>query len=122
MDTRFFIIIAASSFGLMVLSAIVGNVLESMGVLTKENIGRTGTVIVLSFYFTLFCILAFSLVPVLLKAFVAMQVRIGNGEHALIRWVREHERGTVFTVWGLFTAGLLIAFTLARQDILKQVR
>jgi hypothetical protein len=122
MDTRFYVIVAMTSFGLIVLSAVIGNVLESMGVLTRESIGRRGTFIVLLFYFALFCILAFSLVPVLLKTFILMQIRIGNGELGLIRWVRGHEQAVVYGVWVLFGAGLLIAFTLARDEILKHLQ
>jgi len=39
MNIRFFTILLAVSFGLMIVSAIVGNILESKGVLTKEMIG-----------------------------------------------------------------------------------
>jgi len=119
MDTRVSIIIAASSFGLIVLSAIIGTVLGSLGVLTKESIGRTGMIVVMIFYFSLFCALAFSLVPVLLDTFLTLQLRIGNGEHALVRWLRGHERDVVSCVWGIFGIGLLIAFSLARDEILK---
>jgi hypothetical protein len=122
MDTRLYVAVAAASFGLIVLSAVIGNMLESLGVITKENIGRTGTFVVLSFYFALFGVLSFSLVPVLLKTFITMQIRIGNGELNLIKWVREHERGVVYGVWGLFGAGLFIAFALARDEVLRQLK
>lgn len=121
MDTRFYIIVAASSFGLMVVSAIIGNVIGSMGIVTRENLGRSGTVAVLSFYFVLFCVLAYSLVPVLLKTFLTLQVRIGNGGHRVIMWLLGHERAVVYGVWGLFSAGLLTAFALARDEILRHL-
>ena len=73
----------------------------------------------MAFYFTLFCVLAFSLVPVLLDTFLALQVRIGNGGHALVTWLRIHERSVVCSVWGIFCIGLLIAFSLARDEIVN---
>ena len=122
MDTKIFIILASACFGLILLGAIVGNVLESQGVLTKASLGPKGTVIVMSLFFVLFCVLAFSLVPLVVKAFIAMQIRIGNGELFLVKWVRDHERTVIYGIWGFFGFGLSIAFTLARDEIMKQLR
>ena len=122
MDTKIFIILASACFGLILLGAIVGNVLESQGALAKESLGPKGTVIVISFFFVLFCVLAFSLVPLVVKVFIAMQIRIGNGELFLVKWVRDHERAVIYGIWGFFGVGLSIAFTLARDEIMKQLR
>lgn len=122
MDTKLFIILASSSFGLILLGAVIGNALESQGVLTKESLGPEGTLIVVSVFFALFCMLAFSLVPLFIRGFITMQVKIGNGERLLIQWVRAHERALVYGIWALFGTGLIIAFTLARDEIMKQLR
>ncbi len=122
MDIRFFAILAGSSFGVIVLTALAGNLLETAGVLSKERLGQKGIAAILAFYFALFCIMAFSLVPIFVHAFITMQARIGNGEHAVVQWIREHERTVVYGIWTLFGAGLVMIAALAREDILKQLK
>jgi uncharacterized membrane protein len=122
METKPFVILFSTSFGLVLIGSIVGKLLESSGVLTKENMGPRWTAVVVAFFFGLFCVMAFSLVPLMLRAFIAMQIRIGNGGLFLVRWISGHERAVVYGFWGLFLAGLVIIVALARDDILGQFK
>ena len=72
MNTKIYVFILVSSFGLIILGSIVGGMLESSGTLTRENLGTRGVTIVLAIYFTLFCLAAFAAVPLVLKAFISM--------------------------------------------------
>ena len=119
MDPKPYVILITGTFGLILLGAVTGNILENSGVLTTESLGSKGIALVLSLFFALFCIMAFSLVPLALRAFISLQVKIGNGEELSIVWMRENERRIVYSVWGLFAAGLIMAFVLARDEILK---
>lgn len=122
MDTKLFVILFSTSFILMLLGALIGGMLESSGAVTREALGSKGIVVIMVVYGALYCLMAFSLVPLALKVFIALQIKIGNSEHFLVKWVRENERAIVHGVWGLFVAGLLIAFILAKDEILKQAK
>jgi len=69
----------SSSFGLIILGAIIGGILESSGTVTRETLGSKEITILLMIYFALFCIGAFALVPLVLRLFIVMQIKIGNG-------------------------------------------
>jgi len=73
-------------------------------------------------YFVLFCVIAFAAVPLALRAFLVMQTKAGNGEIAVIKWQQAHEQSVVFGFWCLFIVGLVIAFTLARNEILNLLK
>jgi len=122
MATKPFIILFSTSFGLILICSVIGHLLESSGTLTKENVGPKGTAVIVATYFVLFCVMAFSLVPLLLRAFIAMQIKIGNGGLFLVKWLSGHERAVVYGFWGLFLAGLVIIVALAREDILNQFK
>jgi len=122
MNTKAYLIILGSSFALLIIGAIVGGILESSGTLTKENLGSRGVAIVAMIYFTLFCLTAFAIVPLAVRFFIVMQVKIGNGEFFLIKWFQAHEQTIVYCFWGLFALGLVIAFSLAKDEILKNLK
>jgi hypothetical protein len=122
MDAKLFVILFSVSFGLMLIGAVIGNALESSGALTREHLGPKGIALIMAVYGALFCLMAFSLVPLALKVFIALQIKIGNAEHFLVKWLRANERAVVYGFWGLFVAGLVIAFALAREEILKQLK
>jgi len=54
-------------------------------------LGLKGATAVLAFYFALFCIMAFSLVPLAFRLFLNLQVKIGHREVSLIKWLQAHE-------------------------------
>ena len=119
MSMKIYIIILAVSFGVMILGAIIGGFLESSGTLTRETLGSQGITVILVIYFALFCAAAFALVPLALRFFIAMQIKIGNGELFLIQWLQGHEQTVVYCCWGMFIIGLGLAFSLAKNDIVK---
>lgn len=120
MNIRLFAIVFFSALGLIVVSAIIGNILEANGMLNKEMLGSKGVTAVLAFYFALFCVMAFSLVPLALRFFLNMQVKIGNAEFVLIQWLQAHEQSVVFGFWGVIVIGLIIIFSLVKpSDMFK---
>ncbi|RJP70045.1 MAG: hypothetical protein C4532_09865 [Candidatus Abyssobacteria bacterium SURF_17] len=122
MSTKIYTVILTASFGLMILGAVVGGFLESAGVLRSENVGSRGVAIIKLIYLGLFCLMSFAVVPLALRAFIALQVRIGNGELFLVKWFQTHEQTVVYCFWGLFVLGLGIAFSLAKDDILELLK
>lgn len=121
MKAKIFTYILACSFGLMILGSVIGGILESSGTVTRESLGARGIAIVLTVYFALFCLAAFALVPIVLRAFIALQIKIGNGEIFLVKWLQAHEQGVVYGVWGFFAAGLGIAYFLAKDLVMKNM-
>ena len=119
MNPRIYIIILASSLSLMILGAIVGGILESSGTVTRASLGSRGVTIIMGVYGVLFFLAAFALVPLALRFFISMQIKIGNGEFFIIKWLQTHEATVVFCFWGMFILGLGIAFALTKDDILK---
>jgi hypothetical protein len=116
MNASVFLIIFLSAFGLLILGAVIGNILESSGTVTKETIGSRGTTAVMVVYFVLFCVLGFSIVPLAIRVFIFLQIKIGNAEVFLVRFLQAHEQSVVFGVWGLFVLGLCIAVPAGIKD------
>ena len=116
MNTRICLIVAAATLGVIITSAVVGNILESTGLLTRQGLGPKGVGAVKLFYLTLLVVLGVVLVPLLLKAFLALQIRIGNGETFPVKWLLAHERGVVYGFWGLIVSGLLLAIPTAWRN------
>ena len=114
MNTKICLTIFASAFGLLIVSAIIGNILESNG--TLKTLSPNATSAVMIFYFALFCVLGFSIVPLALRFFISAQIKIGNGELFLVKWLQAHEQGFVFGVWIMFIIGLCISLPAAIKD------
>lgn len=108
------------AFGLTIVAAIVGNILESQGYLTEERLGQQGVKALMAFFFGLFCLICLTIVPLAIRLFIRGQVSIGNGDLPPIRWLRVHENAAVFAAWGFFFLGLAIIWALAREDILNE--
>ena len=116
MNIRICLIVAAATLGVIVAGAVIGNILESAGLLTREGLGPKGVGIVKLFYLFLFMVLGLALVPLLFKAFLALQIRIGNGEAFPVQWLLSHERSVVYGFWGLIVLGLLMALPAAWRN------
>ena len=121
-NTKMYLIIFGSSFALMIVGAVVGNILEANGTSSQEKLGPRGTAAVTAAYLALFCAMAFAIVPLAVRFFIVMQVKIGNGEFALIRWFQAHEQAVVCGFWGMMVIGICIIYFLAKDDILKSLR
>jgi hypothetical protein len=63
-----------------------------------------------------FLVFVYMLVPLLLRGFLQAQVRIGNTELPLIRWLLSHERSACYAVWTVWTLGLAIGLPFAIHD------
>jgi hypothetical protein len=68
------------------------------------------------FGFTIFCVLGFSIVPLAIRFFVTMQIKIGNAELFLVKWLQAHETGTIIGVWIFLIIGLCMALPSAIKD------
>ena len=120
MNIKLFSIVFFGALGLFIVSSVIGNILEARGILTEEMIGSEGVTAVLTFYFALFCIMAFSLVPLAVRLFINLQVKIGNGEFVLIRWFQTNEKSVVLGCWGLMIIGFVIIFAFVKPaDMFK---
>jgi len=120
-NTRPFLISFVVSFALIILGSFAGRALEagSKGI-TKPPDPKRALKVKL-FFLCLFWVMAFSLVPVALHLFTAMQMRIGNGDVPAVRWLIAHEPSVVYWVWALFTAGTVFGISAAvKGGLFKQ--
>ena len=109
-----------AALGLMLAAAIIGNVLEAKGIVTRETLGPDGISAVIALFIGLFCLVCLTLIPLVIQVFIRGQIRIGNGELRVIKWLREHENAVVLAFWGLFVLGAILIYVLAREEILKE--
>ncbi|MDD2320916.1 MAG: hypothetical protein PHO83_12805 [Geobacteraceae bacterium] len=111
MNTRLWSIIFVATLIVIVVSAIIGTILESNGTLGSLD-SKTISAIKI-FYFTLFCVLVFSLIPLLTRYFISLQTKIGNADSFIIQWFQAHEKGVVYGFWILCLLGLGMAVPAA---------
>jgi hypothetical protein len=57
-------------------------------------------------------IICFTLLPLFIKLFIFLQVKIGHGEWLPIKWLQAHETAVIFGAW-IF---LIIGFCIAIKD------
>lgn len=120
MNARTCLMVITSTLGLIVVGAVVGNVLESAGILNREALGPRGIAAVKLFYLILFCILGFATVPLLIKYFIDLQIRLGNGDVFPVKWMQDHELSVVYGFWVMIVVGLSMALPAAlRNGFLK---
>ena len=115
MSTRLFLIILAVTFGLLITTAIVVNVMESSGKLSRDTIGPGGVSAIQIFFFSLFLVICFTVLPLFIKLFLYMQIKIGHGELAPIKWLQAHETNVIYGLW-IF---MLIGFSIALKGAIK---
>jgi hypothetical protein len=102
-------IISGSLFAAMILFAVAGNLLTG-GRPLKDPTLMLGAKILI---FGLFLVFGFSLIPLMLKLFLAAQVRIGNGELGPIKTLMAHQTAVIWVIWGMFIAGMALAIPAA---------
>jgi hypothetical protein len=115
-NTKTFLIILASAFGLIIIGAVVCGVMESRGMLTEETIGQKGITAIKIIYFALFCIICFAVVPIVIRYFIVLQIKIGNEGLFLIQWLQTHERAVIYGAWSIFIIGLCISLSAAIKE------
>jgi hypothetical protein len=116
MNARTCLLVIASALGLIVVGAVVGNVLQSTGILNREALGPRGIAAVKLFYVILFCVLGFAAVPLLIKYFIDLQIRLGNGDISPVKWLQAHERSVVYGFWAMVVVGLSMALPAAVRN------
>src|SRR5579885_5988 len=99
-------IISCGLFAVIVLMAMVGNALQSSGIIKHPQALQTPAKIV---FFSLFVVFGFSLVPTMVKAFLAGQAAIGNTDKGLIKLVERHQLALIWGIWSLWIAGFMVA-------------
>jgi hypothetical protein len=112
MNVKIFGIIAAATLGLFILSAVLNGIFGFDQKIVDPQIKTAAQVI----YFILFLILCFSVVPLFIKLFITGQIKIGNGEVALIKLLRENEKVVVYGIWTFMVIGLSMAIPAAIKD------
>jgi hypothetical protein len=112
MNIKPYIIIAASSLGLMIAGSIIAGLLGPRGHAVDPQAEKTMIII----YGALFLALAFAAVPIFLRVFTVLQTQIGNGDLPPIRWIKKHESAIAYGVWGIFLLGLIIALPTIIKD------
>ena len=96
----------------MIVGSIVSDVLASRGYTSDPQLEK----ILLTIYFALFLALAFAAVPIFLRVFTTLQMRIGNGDLPPIQWIRKNEYAITYCVWGIFLLGLMISLPTVIKD------
>jgi hypothetical protein len=119
MNIKICLIVFLSALGLLIISAIIGNILESRGTLDAMTIGPKGINAMTVATFLSFCVMIFALVPLVVRFFVFMQIKIGNGELLLVKLFQAHEQAIVYGGWIMMVIGFGIIFILGKDDILK---
>jgi hypothetical protein len=66
--------------------------------------------------------MAFAIVPLAIRLFIVMQIKIDNREFFLIKWFQAHEQAVVYGCWSMMVIGFCIIFFLAKDDILKSLK
>ena len=122
MNIKICLIVFLSALGLIVIGAIIGNILESKGTVSAETIGPKGINVVKVAYFALFCVLIFTFVPLVVRFFISMQIKIGNGEFILVKYFQEHEKTIVYGFWIMIIIGFGIIFSVGKGDILNDFK
>ncbi len=116
MNTKIFLVIFISVFALFILISVVSYILESSGMPIEKAVGPRGETAAKIIFFIMFCVMGFSMVPLAVRFFVHMQVKIGNSELFLVKFIQAHEAGVVLGVWAVFVIGLCIALPAAIKD------
>jgi len=105
------LVVFITTLTILIGSAIVGNIVQSSG--TFNRLDTHAILAVKVFYFSLFCILVLSLIPVALNYFISAQIKIGNTDVFPVKWLQAHEKGVVLGFWAFCIIGLCIAVPAA---------
>jgi hypothetical protein len=106
-------ILGGGSVAALILLAVVGHILDTQDLLRNREAAATFMKLAA---FALFLVIGFTLVPLAMHVFLVAQGAIGNADVGMVRFLREHERGVTFFMWGMFTTGLLLALPVMWTD------
>jgi H+/gluconate symporter-like permease len=116
MGLKAWALMCASTFAVIIVGAIVGNLLESSGTLSEDAVRYKGQNMVQFAFFILFLLLCFTIIPFAIKLFIFLQIKIGHGEFFMIRWLQAHEQKVIYALWGLLFIGSCFAVPSAIKD------
>lgn len=105
--------ISGGLFLLMLLMGWGGTALESFGVLKDPQRLQTPMRII---FFTIFIVFAFSLIPTMVKGFLAGQASVGNADKSLIQFIDRHQVGIIWGFWIIWIAGFVVALPTMIQS------
>ena len=112
MSIKIYVMILALCFALFIGWAVVGGMLESSGVKIDP-----ATIQVVSFI--LFLVMGFTIVPVMIRLFIRGQIKIGNGDATVIKFLQAHEKKVVYCIWGFYALGLIYLLPVIKEDLFK---
>ncbi len=90
--------------------AFVGNALQSANVVKNPAALETPVKIV---FFTLFVLFGFSVIPLMVRVVLGVQVALGNGGIGPIKAAMNYSNWIVAAFWLLMAAGLVVALPAA---------
>src|SRR5438105_14070638 len=99
-------LISGGLLAFIILMAITGNAIQASGLIKNPAVLQTPAKIV---FFTAFIVFAFSLIPTMVKFFLAGHASIGNACKGPIRFIEVHQVGVIWGFWLLWFAGLTVA-------------
>jgi len=112
MSIKIYVIILASCFALLIGWAVVGGMIESSGV-------KVDPITIQVMAFILFLAIGFAIVPVMIRLFIRGQIKIGNGDRAVIKFLQAREQKVVYCIWGFYALGLIYLLPVIKEDLFK---
>ncbi len=108
---------AGGIFGLIILLSILGSMLEksdspSLAGWRALFERSSGTI-----FGTLFFLLCFAIIPAFLRLFTTLQVKIGNAEHPLVRFLQQHECHVTYALWGIMVVFVVVMLPTIIADM-----
>jgi hypothetical protein len=116
MNAKLFLAIFVAAFALIPLSDPIFSSLEAKGVVTKITIDSREVSLCTLVQFAMFLVMGFSIWPVMVRVFIFLQIKIGNAELPLVKFLQAHEQGFIFFVWCMLIFGLCIALPGSVQE------
>ena len=114
-----FIWMAAGSFSLFILISIASELIRNYGTVPVEKLGSEYAPYMIGFFLMLYFVLIVAVVPLFLRIFTNLQTKIGNGELAVVKFIRNHERIITYVVWTIIFIASLMIVPIALKDWLE---
>lgn len=115
--TRNWLLLAGGAIAVLGGLAIVGTMLQQRAAAIGEPVSQATLSMLRVAAFAAFATVLACLPPLVLRAFVGAQTRIGNASHPVVGFLTRHETGTVRGVWAVWAVGALVAAPAMWRDI-----
>lgn len=116
-STRLYKIALLVTLAVLVVFGVVGAYVEAR----YPDPGGLAVAAAQLFGLLIFLTIAYTLVPIITRGFLAGQVKIGNGELPLVKILIAHERSVWKLLWVFMTLGWAIALPFALYDWLQHL-